>query len=279
MNAGGAQWSREELLNLFASYFPRGHESVREISAELSLTRRGRFMIPEKVLIILFASRAGSNFFGQLLSSTGWFNEIGESFAPHTLAKIQRKNGLRDTHDAVQWMIDNRGTPDAFGFKAGFYLLAAAAEVGFLSEVIDRAQFVLLRRRDRVAQAVSRVKGKLSGQMHSLQPSGRLLTDDDYDGEMIAAHFKRTVQADDDLAEMVTRLGKTAPLVYYEDICTRPQEHVAQICGLMGLPMPADYEPEAKVRLNILRDELSQRWVERFRANRARETGCRVRES
>jgi LPS sulfotransferase NodH len=261
-----ANLTREELLDLFAPYFQRGHERIREICGELQLSRRGGFRTPEKILIILFASRAGSNFFGQLLSSTGWFREIGESFNPRQLTAIRDRYGLADHHQAAQWMIDNRGTESAFGIKAGFYVLTAAVEIGFLPEVIDRAQFVLLRRRDRVAQAVSLVKGKLSGRMHSRQPLGRELTDDDYHAEAIAEQVERITAREAEYEELVRRLGKTAPIVYYEDICASPKKHVEEVCALIGLAMPDEYEP--KVRLSILRDELSARWVERFRTER-----------
>lgn len=262
--AGSAHWPRQELLDLFATYF--GRAGVEDVVAKLQLRERGSFNAPEKILIVLFESRAGSNFLGQLLSGTGWFNEIGESFAPHTLAKIRERYALTNLHEAAQWIIDHRGTPHAFGLKAGFYVLAAAADLGFLSDVIDRAQFVLLRRRDRVAQAVSKFKGRLSGQMHSLQTARRTLNDDDYDGNAIAAHLHTIVRIEADLADLVDRLGKSAPIVHYEDICADPVAHVTMICARMGLDVPADYNPNSKVRLSVLRDDLSARWARRFRA-------------
>jgi LPS sulfotransferase NodH len=267
MSAGDPQWSREALLDLFASYLPHGRESVRQIQNELSLARRGSFRTPEKILIILFASRAGSNYLGQLLSSTGWFNEIGESFRPGQLAKIRDRFGLSDLHDAAQWMIDHRGTPQAFGLKAGLSVLTAAAEIAFLPEVLDRTRFVLLRRRDRVAQAVSLVKGKLSGQMHSLQPVARVLDDDDYDAQAIAAQVAQIEQRENQYAVLVERFGKAAPVLYYEDICARPQQHVTVVCEHLELSMPADYEP--RVRLSVLRDDLNARWTKRFRSEGA----------
>ena len=255
--------TREQYLELFASYLPEGEQFVRRIVDHLALTRRGGFRAPEKILIVLFASRAGSNYLGQLLSSTGWFREIGESFRPTQLTKIRDRYGLADHHEAAQWMIDNRGTPHAFGFKAGFNVLTSAADLGFLSETVERAQFVLLRRHDRVAQAVSLVKGKLSGQMHSGQPVQRALTDADYDFEAIAFQEEIIATREAQFADLVERFGKSAPVVYYEDILSRPEEHVRQLCELMGLAMPAQYEPN--LRLSVLRDDLSARWAQRFR--------------
>lgn len=253
------------MLDLLGNYY--SPDKVSQIVADLDLDRRGGFRSPDKILIVLFASRAGSNYFGQILCGTGWFEEIGESFAPHSLVKIRDRYGLGDLHDAAQWMIDNRGTETAFGFKAGFHVLAAAAALGFLSEVIDHAQLLLLRRRDRVAQAVSRVKGLMSGQMHSRQQIKRTLSDSDYDASFIAEHVRLTTQAERDLADLADRLGKSAPIVYYEDICADPTGHAKQVCNLLDLPMPEDYDPRAKVRLSVLRDDLSARWAARFRAD------------
>jgi LPS sulfotransferase NodH len=258
--------SCEEQLALFGQYV--GEERVREIADELGVTHRGSFRTPEKILAILFASRSGSNFLGQLLSSTGWFTEIGESFRPSQLTKIRDRYRLLDRHEAAQWMIDNRGTKHAFGFKAGFTVLISAAELGFLPEVLDRTQFVVLRRRDRIAQAVSLVKSKLSGRNHTRQPVGRLLSDADYDPEAIACEIANIKEIEGQLVDFADRFGKAAPIVYYEDICARPQEHVEQICDLIELKVPPDYEP--KVTLSVLRDDLSALWVERFRAEAPR---------
>jgi LPS sulfotransferase NodH len=259
--------SREELLQLFASYF--GQDEVDAVRAQLALKRRGSFTAPQHILIILFASRAGSNFFGQLLCGTGWFREIGESFAPHQLTKIRERYCLKDLHAAGQWMIDNRGTTRAFGIKAGYSVLISAAELDFLPDVIDRAHFLLLRRRDRVAQAVSGFKKQLTGRTHSLQPAGRPLTDACYDAGAISAQVERIKLREAQYEQLLRDLGKTAPIHYYEDICAEPERRVAEVCRTMGLDMPANYEPHSKVRLSVLRDDVSERWVERFRTEHA----------
>lgn len=253
--------TREELLGACRGYL--GGQRVDRIRSELALKRHGGFVAPENILIVLFASRSGSNYLGQLLSSTGWFSEIGESFRASQLNKIRDRYCLVDHHAAAQWMIDNRGTPNAFGFKAGFTVLTAAAELGFLTEVLDRAQLIMLRRRDRVAQAVSIVKSRLTGRNHSGQPEGLSVTDADYDADAIAFQVAAISEVEGQLMEFADRLGKTAPVFWYEDICANPRGSVADICGLMDLEMPSRYEPQVRVR--VLRDDLSARWVQRFR--------------
>jgi LPS sulfotransferase NodH len=263
VTAAAERLSRSDLLHLLSSYLPNGPSLLEEIRHQLPGSRQGGFRVPEKILIILFASRAGSNYLGQLLTSTGWFGEIGESFRPHQLIRVGDRHGLEDAHAAAQWMIDHRGTEHAFGIKAGFDALISAATLGFLPQVLDRTQFVLLRRRDRVAQAISRVKGKLSGRMHSGQPTGRSLTDSDYDADAVVAHVQRILEREGQYEAIVRRLGKAAPVIYYEDVCADPAAQVARICNPMGLHMPDRYEP--KVRVKILRNDLSTRWADRFR--------------
>jgi LPS sulfotransferase NodH len=101
--------------------------------------------------------------------------------------------------------------------------------------------------------------------MHSGQVPRRELTDSDYDSEALAVQLEQIRKRELQYSDLVARLGKTAPVVCYEDICADPARHVAAICDLMSLEMPTHFEPR-KVRLNVLRDELSHRWSERFRA-------------
>lgn len=253
--------SREEFLELFSHYV--GEEYVQDVVEQIGVRRGGGFRLPRRVLLILFASRSGSSYLGQLLSGTGWFREISESFRPSQLKKIRDRYRLNALHEAAQWMIDQRGTPDAFGFKAGFAVLIAAAAIGVLPELIERADIVLLRRRDRLAQAVSLVKSMLTRRTHSGQPIGHQLSDADYDPDAIEFQVRLIAEREAQFADMAERLGKRAPILYYEDICAEPEQHVGKICETLGLAVPSDYEPT--VRVQILRDELSARWIERFR--------------
>ena len=266
MTSGNPARSREELLELCAELF--GKERVQKIQEDIPLPQYGGFRTPKNILMVLFPSRSGSNYFGQLLSSTGWFAEIAESFSPGQLNKVQKLRSLDDLHATAQWMVDHRGTPHGFGFKAGATVLAGAAHVGILSEVLDRAQIVLLRRRDRVGQAISLFKGKLGAPMHTRQEHGQKLTDDDYDYPSIAREYQHIPRIENRLAQFAERVGKKAPLYYYEDICEDPLKHVEEVCTLMGLEMPWHYAPR-KVRLSILRDDLSERWADRFRQDHA----------
>ena len=253
--------TREEILALLAAYM--GEEQVAKLGEAMPLRQAGSLRAPEKILFILFASRAGSSYAGRLLANTPHFRYVAEAFKPIHLEEVRRREGFAWDDEAAQWMIDNWGSERAFGMKAGFKVLAGAAHLGFLPDVVERAQFVLLRRRDRIAQAVSLFKGNISGRMHSVQKGGREVSADEYDAEAIAHNVAHIARNERYFEEIVGRLGKEAPTLYYEDICAAPRAFVERICRLLDLPPPAEFSSE--VDLEVMRDDVSREWIERFR--------------
>lgn len=256
--------SRAALLRVFGEYVSA--ERIRAIDTRLALPRRGGFRAPRRILMILFASRAGSGYAGRLLAKTPYFREVGESFRPQQLNAIRARQGLADNHATAQWMIAHRGTPRAFAIKGGFTQLIAATQLGFLPETIERMQFIVLKRRDRLAQAVSLLKAQASGRFHSVQPEGRLVSLDDYDADRIAFNMSHIGRNYRWFETLLDRLGKDAPVFYYEDMCAAPDRFVEGVCGLLALPPAPDFD--ASVDLAVLRDGISAAWVERYRAER-----------
>ena len=182
-NRGRQDWSRDKLLRLFAKYL--GDHRIADIIRELEPVGDRTLNLPDRCLAIVFASRSGSTYTSHLLANTDWFGDFNESLSPGQLVAIRKRYGYDDHREALQWMLDNRGTPAAFGYKFGFSGLVSAAHLGFLSETLERTQFIRFVRRDRVAQAVSLHKAKLSGRLHSIHPEGEPVSIDDYDGEVL----------------------------------------------------------------------------------------------
>lgn len=263
-NRSGRHWTPDRLRGLFAGYV--GDQRVDSIAAQLAPIGEDALRAPPRILCILFAARAGSTYAAHLLSNTCWFTDVNESFQPEQLSAIRERHGLADSRAAVQWMIDNRGTGQAFGYKGGFSVLIAASLTGFLSETLARTTFVRLERRDRVAQAVSLLKAEVGGRLHSVNPDGREVSVDEYDADKIAFNVGHIDRNERWFGEITKRLGKTAPVFTYEDICADPAKFVGDIGELMGFAGPADFEPE--VELEVMRDQVSQAWIDRFRAER-----------
>ena len=261
-NRSGRQWTPDRLRRLFAGYV--GDQRVDSIAAQLAPIGEAALTAPPRILCILFAARAGSTYAAHLLSNPCWFTDVNESFQPGQLSAVRERHSLADSRAAVQWMIDNRGTDQAFGYKGGFSVLIAASETGFLSETLSRTTFVRLERRDRVAQAVSLLKADIGGRLHSVNPDGRAVSVDEYDADKIAFNIGHIDRNERWFAEITKRLGKTAPVFTYEDICADPAKFVSDIGQLMEFSGPSNFAPE--VELKVMRDEVSQAWIDRFGA-------------
>ncbi|NNC73384.1 MAG: hypothetical protein HKN78_10995 [Sphingomonadaceae bacterium] len=262
----GPPWTREALLKLFADYV--GEKRVDAAVAELGPMDERAFTLPPRILGITFAARSGSTFVGRLLSNAPWFADVNESFALGQLTAIRDRHRLTDCSEATQWMIDNRGTANAFGYKCGFSVLIGAAATGFLSQALERTQFIRLERRDRVAQAVSLLRAEISGRLHSIEPDneggGGGVSIDDYDADRIAFNVGHIARNETWFGEILDTLGKPAPVFAYEDICADPAGFVREIGALLDLPGAPDIAEE--VGLEILRDEISKAWIDRFRS-------------
>ncbi|QLC23144.1 hypothetical protein HFP51_13690 [Parasphingopyxis sp. CP4] len=221
---------------------------------------------PDHLLLILFASRCGSSYAGHLLANTPHFDQVREAFNVGHLAQVREKHNLADDGEAARWMITRHGTSKAFAAKCGQPGLIGAWHLGYLEAKFDRMNCLVLERRDRVAQAVSLFRAELSGRFHSPQKAAREVQLDDYDREKISVFHAVIDQVYDSLHRFLALTGKSYRTVYYEDICADPEAFVRDTCADMDLPMPATFD--AEVRLEVLRDELSVEWIDRFKHGR-----------
>ncbi|MCA1748520.1 MAG: Stf0 family sulfotransferase [Parasphingopyxis sp.] len=251
----------QALLDLLGSHVAK--RRVPNIAGELALPGRPRLAAPPVILVILFASRAGSSYAGRLLANTPYFNEVTESFRPGHLDIYRERHGLADTAATAQWAIDHHGTPQAFALKGGFSQLIAGTLLGLWPEALERTHFLLLDRRDRIAQAVSLFKAQESGRFHSVQPEGARMIEADYDADKIAFHLEHIARNHRRFAALLDELGRPRRTVIYEDICADPAGFVRETCDWIGLAPPETVATETD--LAPLRDELSEAWIARFR--------------
>ncbi len=222
--------------------------------------------LPDHLFMILFASRVGSTYAGQLLANTPYFDQVSESFNPPALLGARTDQGLADDGEALQWMIRNRGTARAFGVKCGEAGLFSAWHLGFLDAAFDRTKILLLERRDIVAQAVSIFRARLSGRFHSPQAIRQEVRAEQYDRDAISSHIAVIERIYDALRTFLAETGKEYRHIYYEDMCADPAGFVQSVCRDLDLPPTPGFD--GKVGVKILRDEINEAWVERYRSGR-----------
>lgn len=255
----------EELVARLAPIL--GESLFERIAGELRLPREepAYALRSRKVLVMLFAARAGSTYVGALIENLPQFGLFTESLNPRALERARERYGVADHAASLQHFLDHRGK-EMFGFRCTHIGLASAALTGFLSRFRERLAFVILRRRDVTAQAVSMVLARMSGQFHSYQARPNPVAIDDYD---FAAIGKRRLNIESIYArheQALAALGASAPIFHYEDIVADPRGFVASICDYLGIAMPEDMS--LATRAEKLPNAINAEWIRRYDAER-----------
>lgn len=214
-----------------------------------------------KVLVMLFAARAGSTYVGTLIENLPQFGVFTESLNPRALERARERYGVADHGASLQHFLDHRGK-EAFGFRCTHIGLASAVLTGFLSQFRDRLAFVVLRRRDVTAQAVSMVLARMSGQFHSYQARPNEVALDDYDFAAIDERRQRIESIYARHEQTLAALGASGPTYFYEDIVADPSGFVAAICDHVGIAMPADVSLDT--RAEKLPNAINAEWIRRY---------------
>ncbi len=205
----------------------------------------------EGCLALLFTSRAGSTCLARELECAFDIGRLRESLRPHRLIgpaaarDIESRNG--------KWL----------SFKGGGYSLIAAELCGFFDAYLPVTSFLLLSRRDIVAQAVSILKAKQTGRYHFSQlPKGSPT----YDGKKIAEYLVLIADGVEMLRTYARRSGRPCRLLVYEDFAEGDFTSAIKDCEGLGTPRRGPDRALRPARVIRIGDAVNLEWAARFRA-------------
>lgn len=241
-------------------------------------------------LILCASPRSGTTLFCDLLTATGAAGRPASYFRAEDIAEWAGRMGLpfdegpafeRAYLDAVV----KRGTGETgtFALRLMWPSLAelmARLELVFPGLVDDAARleaafgaplYVHLSRRDKVAQAVSRLKAHQTGLWHmGADGTERERTAPHhapvYDFERLAGFVAEADTADAEWNRWFDRHGITPVRVSYEDVAADPRAALAEVLSALGRD-PA-LAQRAEIRAAKMADEESRAWVARFEGER-----------
>ncbi len=140
--------------------------------------------------------------------------------------------------------------------------------LGFVAAYLSRMRFVVLFRRDLVAQAVSAAKANFTGRFHSTQPEERKATEADYDRNAILKKLATMLKAMREHDARARTSGRPWRRLFYEDYAGGDFASVETVCDALGLPRRPQMETEEHRTLTKIGDDVNEAWCERFRAER-----------
>ena len=256
---------------------------MREMLDGIDTGYEGRFDFPPAAarpgITYLLASvpRAGSTLFSHILWRTGCLGAPLEYLNFDPAGPYFFAAGAPDTQlDLWRSVLKRRTSPNGvFGLKAFPTQLQAlhGSNPALLAEVLatmlprgGERRVVYLRRRDRVAQAVSLARAAMSGVWRKEQ-EGREAAPLVYSEEALEA-AERGIAFQEELWERM--LGDLAlePLrMWHEDVLADPAEAAGRVAAYLGVPI----DPDAAVAIPEIRKQTrgdAESWAQRYAAAR-----------
>lgn len=204
----------------------------------------------EGCLAVLFTARSGSTYLCRELESLFDVGRMGETLNP-----AQMKG--RAAADVVK---KRKGR--WFAFKAGLQGVIAAELHGFFDVYLDRTAFILLARRDIVAQAVSLEKAAQTQQWHDVNAPQAAAV---YDGVKIAGAVRVIADRLGQLRSYAQESGRPWRTLIYEDYSGGDFTAALAACEALGVPR-REAGSKIKVRpVERVGDATNEAWAEQFR--------------
>jgi LPS sulfotransferase NodH len=132
------------------------------------------FVGKPRTYLIASTPRSGSHFLGHLLFNTGALGSPLEYFEPEHARKWVAKLGAEDFETVLTRLYQCRTSKSGwFGVKAHWSQFAPIAAIDELLQFLDIRTYIAIRRRDRLAQAISVVVAQQTQAWISFQAAGR----------------------------------------------------------------------------------------------------------
>jgi LPS sulfotransferase NodH len=213
-------------------------------------------------LFVCFTNRCGSNYLAHLIASTGLLNVAEEVFNASTVQQHVRQQRISSLHDYFNFLIRRLHMSGWLTAKIGIEQLLMLTEAGILDDIIGRTKFILIERRDTVAQAISRLIAMQNREWTSrhtaILPDAELIyLRSEIDTQRRAIAFENHA-----FYRFFASNGLAPKHLAYEAVMQSPEQHLSDIGTWLGFERFIG-DPAA---IGIRRQErtIKRAWIERY---------------
>jgi len=219
----------------------------------------------QRLLLLCFSNRCGSNYLATLLAATGVFNEAGEFFSADTVLEHAAARQLGSLRAYVADLPALAAAVDPWlAAKASVDQLMMLADAGILDDMAGRLRYVLLERRDQLGQAISRCIAAQNGRWTNRHASRLPDTALFYDRAAIDTEIGRVALANAGFYAFFAANGIVPVHLAYEDLVADPSGTVASVGVALGFP---DLVPDfARVAIRRQAGDVNTAWRARYLA-------------
>lgn len=207
------------------------------------------------------APRSGSNYFCELLTTTGVLGRPREYFNGEARRRLDDPDYPDDPEaQAARILTMGRTANGVYALKLFPGLFDRVAPHIRLTQALPNLNYVRLRRRDVLGQAISWVRSIQTGAFRSTEETS---AEPRYDASLIHAYIGQVCQRSARWDMYFARTGLAPLELVYEDVAADPQAAIERVGDLMQVT-PRPQIDFSAVRLRMQRDAISQTWRERF---------------
>jgi len=218
-----------------------------------------------RYIFLCFTNRCGSNYLSEAIASNGVLNRAGEFFNGDTIADNARDVGLKDFGEFFNYLVGHMSKSGYLVSKIAATHLVILVTTGVLDKILERTQFIILQRCDKLGQAISLSIADQTTQWSTALPTA--LPDDQL-------AFKRDqlrrlivgLAREYHLLDLFFGLNGIVPLLLsYENLISNADLVLAQISRFLGVDL--HLEPS---RINVARQTraVNAEWREQYLAYR-----------
>lgn len=189
-----------------------------------------------RFVFLCFTNRCGSNYLAELLASTAALNRAEEVFNGDTIVAHVRAQGLSSLSAYLDFLCRRLGLGGRFLSKIGLEQLLMLTEAGLLDQIGDRAQFLLIERQDKLAQAISLLVAIQTQQWtsrHSRRMGDEALV---YDRHILTQQQALIAQQNFGFYRFFASNGIVPKHIAYEQLVEAPGAMITDIGDWLGLP-------------------------------------------
>ena len=247
----------------------RRHTTLRDTD------RHDRLMLefpptePRVSYMVCSIPRSGSSLLCELLANTDVAGAPAEFFHPDKMEVLQEQWGTDTLDGYMRELLARKTSPNGvFGLKTHWGQYKPLFGESDPRALLPQLRLVLITRRDRLRQSISWVRA-LQTRKWANHDRPMVERPAVFDSDHIGRKLARIEREEQVWESFFERHGIEPQRVVYEDFIEAQEETVRGILETLGIEVPADLHIPPPV-LDRQADELSDEWVQRYRAEAAR---------
>ena len=188
-----------------------------------------------RFVFLCFTQRSGSTYLAQLIASGGGYNVPREYLNPDSIRSRSAKRKLSSFADYVADVIERDSRQERLFIKATPLHLGMLEEAGLLGRIVDRSDFVLIERGDKLGQAISFAIARGTGKYTSNMPARKTEADLVFDRALIVKLLNGLVESYKQFDMFFGMNGIVPVSIAYEQLISTPEAALRLISGAIGV--------------------------------------------